>query len=157
MSLLALCPKFSLSFTRFLNENGRAHTLLFRCPAFQDLLLYLGLFTLEKRQWRGGFARELHLQVWKIFGSVFLWRKEGFCELLSKRHSLVFDHEKGANLYIVWKLRIFHSMRQKKKKWRTKHNKKNMAIKSKACLLKCRTILLLLLFLKKQQQAYKII
>lgn len=56
MSLLALCPKFSLSFTRFLNENGRTHTLLFRCPAFQDLLLYLGLFTLEKRQWMGRFC-----------------------------------------------------------------------------------------------------
>ena len=73
---LPFVQTFLSLFTRFLNENGTGPYSPFRCPAFQDLLLYLGLLTLEKRQWRGGFSSWSSSSSLKNFWQCLFWRKK---------------------------------------------------------------------------------
>lgn len=79
----------------------------------------------------------------------FLGKKGGFCELLSKPHSLMFDHQKGPTFISFGSCASFHSKGKKNSAALNIMWQQNMTIKSQVCLVKCQTTPLDKLLLNK--------
>lgn len=133
MSLFALCPNFSLSFTRFLNENGRAYTLL--CAALLSRICFCTSDSSLQKSVNGGevLLVKFIFKFEKKLAVSFLGKKGGFCELLSKPHSLMFDHQKGPTFISFGSCASFHSKGKKNSAALNIMWQQNMTIKSQVC------------------------
>lgn len=99
MSILALCPKFFFPlFYEIFEWEWTGLYSPFSPPCFPGFAFVPRTLHFRKASMKGRFCSWSSSSSLKKFGSVVLRKKGSFCELLSKPHSHMFDHQKGQPL-----------------------------------------------------------